>query len=564
VDHNSGSLEDSAEAPLARAFPFYLELDEQLCIASHGHRYRQLAPEMRLGDSIEKHFVLERPDAPFCTEVLVGRPDDAFILQLKAGTKLRLRGQFLSTKKQSAQCLSFLGVPWITSLPELEEHGLDLSDFPPHSAVGELLVLMQIKDSGYEEARKMASDLRDATRELALRNEALEKEIQERERLEEQLRQSQKMEALGQLAGGVAHDFNNILLAITGHASLGNESARSSEARQHFEKIISAAEQAGDLTRRLLTFGRRKMLTDRVVNVDKALGEAVSMLNRVMHENIDLNWECAPDAGAISVDSTAFQQVLMNLAINARDAMPNGGTLTLAAQRERVREARLLTSGELLPGDWVEVSVQDTGGGIDPEIAHRIFEPFFTTKSEHGGFGLGLATVWWVLEHSQGQLDLTSSSTGGTTFRIYLPSVRPEVASPEAGQTDEAPARSSARILLVEDNHDVRKLVERILSGAGYEVTPAEHADHALRLVEQCGHPFDMLLTDLVMPGMHGTELAEKMRQLEPGLPVIFMSGYDRRSVSGMDENGAPMTLLSKPFKPAALLDCIQRKLNSA
>ncbi|MED6335337.1 MAG: response regulator, partial [Planctomycetota bacterium] len=189
--------------------------------------------------------------------------------------------------------------------------------------------------------------------------------------------------------------------------------------------------------------------------------------------------------------------------------------------------------------------------------------PFFTTKSEHDGSGLGLATVWWVLERSQGHLDLTTSSSEGTIFRIYLPSVLSEIPSMEVEQKVDAPAHPSARILLVEDNHSVRQLVQRILSGAGYEVTPAEHAAHALRLVEESGDPFDMLLTDLVMPGMHGTELAEKLRQQEPGLPVIFMSGYDRRSATGLNENGTLGTMLSKPFKPAALLDCVQRELSS-
>jgi len=469
----------------------------------------------------------------------------------------------LPLEEGEERSLLFLGVPWITELSELKEHGLDLNDFPPHSAIGELLVLLQVKNSGYVETRQIARKLRRTTRELAARNELLEAEIEERERVEEQLRQSQKMEALGQLAGGVAHDFNNILLAITGHACLGAESESPEEVREHLDNIQTAARQAGDLTRRLLTFGRRKLLKDEAVRVEDALSEAREMLERIIPESISFGCECAPEVDCIRVDPTAFQQVLMNLAINARDAMPEGGELSIAARSSILVEPLVVSSGEVQPGVWVEVSVSDTGSGFEPEIAHRIFEPFFTTKAEHEGSGLGLATVWWVLERSRGHIDLSSGAEGGTVFRLYLP---PAAAVEKAEATVSAPSAagvSGARILLVEDNFAVRTLVQRVLARAGYEVTTAEEGEGALKLVQEGAGTHDLLLTDLVMPGMHGIELAQRARELLPGLRVIFMSGYDRRTVSGAEELSASTPLLTKPFQPAELLECVRKELES-
>jgi PAS domain S-box-containing protein len=375
------------------------------------------------------------------------------------------------------------------------------------------------------------------------------RDITERRKLEEQFLQSQKVQAIGQLAGGVAHDFNNILTAIIGHTELMLQRAPSTDPlRGNADEIQKAAHRAAGLTRQLLAFSRKQVLQPRIIDLNSAIAEMNKMLQRLLGENIKLVTKAHPDLGHVRADPSQMEQVLLNLAVNARDAMPKGGTLTI--QTENVG---LGVKSETGAGDYVMVSVNDTGVGMPPEVQARIFEPFFTTKELGKGTGLGLATCHGIIKQSGGHIGVFSQVGKGTTFKVLLPRVNEPLDLVETKQPA-APRSASGheRVLLVEDEPMLRELAVTVLKTFGYEVLTAENGALALEVVKDLnGMPLDLLITDVVMPEMGGRELAEKLQKMHPKTKVLFCSGYTEDSViSGAEAAGR---FLQKPYTMATL-----------
>jgi PAS domain S-box-containing protein len=379
-------------------------------------------------------------------------------------------------------------------------------------------------------------------------------EITERKRLEEQLLQSQKMEAVGQLAGGVAHDFNNILTAIVGYTDLlAAEFAPGDRHLEDLEEIRKAARRAAALTRQLLAFSRKQVLEPRVIDVNGIVQNLDKMLRSLISENIDLKTRLADDLGAARADPNQIEQVIMNLAINARDAMPEGGALTIETANATLDADYASRHVSVVPGDYVMLAVTDTGCGMDEDTKARIFEPFFTTKPPGRGTGLGLSTVYGIVKQSGGNIWLYSEPGKGTTFKVYLPSVEeaPEVVGKRAAPAGRSAGRET--ILVVEDDEQLRHLTHRALAAQGYTVLEADRGNTALDIARRHKGRIDLLLTDVVMPDTNGRKLAESLRATRPGLRVLFMSGYPDGAIlhNGMLEHG--VAYLSKPFTTEAM-----------
>ena len=376
--------------------------------------------------------------------------------------------------------------------------------------------------------------------------------IADYQRMEEQLRQSQKMEAVGRLAGGVAHDFNNLLTVIAGYAELLREDLGDPE-RPELAEIQNAVARAAELTRQLLTFSRKQVWQPQVLDLNTVVSRMEGMLRRLIGEDVTLVAALAGDLGKVKADPGQIEQVIMNLAVNARDAMPRGGKLiveTKAAQLETGQVASLPA------GRYVQLSVSDTGCGMSAETASRVFEPFFTTKEIGKGTGLGLSTALGVAEQSGGTLTVESKLGTGTVFRAYFP-VTAEQAGGQAGNRPaESKSAGTATILLVEDETPLRKLISQVLKSAGHAVLEAASGDEALALQAHHPEPIDLLLTDVIMPGMSGPELVAKLRSRRPRMAILFMSGYDNELVDKKSlENSA--SFLPKPFSPRTLLNRI-------
>ncbi len=393
--------------------------------------------------------------------------------------------------------------------------------------------------------------------------EAIAEDVTERKGLEEQLRQAQKMEAVGTLAGGVAHDFNNLLTVITGYTQiLMDQHARDSQSSHSIEQIFRAAERAAALTRQLLAFSRRQMLQPRVISLNRLVRNLEKMLHPLLGERIRIVVQTARDLGAVRADPGQVEHILMNLAVNARDAMPRGGTLTVETANEDMGVDFARKHAGASTGRYVVLSVADTGTGMDGHALAHLFEPFFTTKEPGKGTGLGLSMVYGIVKQSGGYITVDSEVGVGTRFKVYLPRVD-EVEESQA--TEAAPAArstGSGTILLVEDEDAVRSLVEAILTSDGYTVLVAESGDEAVRLCRTFGSAIDILLTDVVMPGISGPELAKSLVALRPALRVVYMSGYAGEYLDdeGVSADGA--VLLQKPFTAANLEEKIRQVLH--
>jgi nitrogen-specific signal transduction histidine kinase/ActR/RegA family two-component response regulator len=375
---------------------------------------------------------------------------------------------------------------------------------------------------------------------------------------EEKLLQAQRMESIGQLAGGVAHDFNNLLTAITGHSELLLvDLPEDSPLREDAVEIRSAADRAASLTKQLLAFSRKQVMRPEVVDVNERIGLIEKMLRRLIGEHIELRTRLGT-ADHVETDPAKFEQAIMNLAVNARDAMPNGGLLTIATETVVVDDR-----GDLAPGRYVRLVVSDTGTGMDAETVDRIFEPFFTTKDVGKGTGLGLSTVYGIVKQSGGSVTCYSEVDVGTTFKIYLPSADKQK-TVQAGEVSKRRIAGGAEtILLTEDQDNVRRLAATVLSRLGYTVLAAAGPEEALGIAERYDDPIDLLLTDVVMPGMNGPEVAERIRALRPETTVMFMSGYtddalERHGVTVTDRND-----LEKPFTPDVLAKVVRHHLDT-
>jgi PAS domain S-box-containing protein len=372
------------------------------------------------------------------------------------------------------------------------------------------------------------------------------------EELEERLRQAEKMQAVGQLAGGVAHDFNNLLTVIRGYEEIAARAVEDEpeRAREALAEIRRAADSAAQLTRQLLAFGRKQVLQPQVLEVNEVVRDYRSMLERTLGDNVTVAFILEPELGRVRADALQLGQVILNLAVNARDAMPGGGELTIETANVELGAGE--TDHDTPPGAYVQLRVHDTGAGIDPGTLPRLFEPFFTTKEQGSGTGLGLSTVFGIVKQSGGQIRVASERGAGSTFVISLPRVEDEL-EPVPAPAELTLPLGYGRVLVVEDNDVVRTLACEILVQHGYEVEADALPQAALERAASGGEPFDLLVTDVVMPGINGRELAEQLRETWPELRVLFTSGYtdDAMIASGMLAPGS--RFLQKPFTLHAL-----------
>jgi PAS domain S-box-containing protein len=393
-------------------------------------------------------------------------------------------------------------------------------------------------------------------RDITVRKRAEE----EREHLHAQLHQAMKMEAVGRLAGGVAHDFNNLLTVINGYSELLLQRlGENSPMRKDVEEILQAGNQAGALTRQLLVFSRKQVLQPKVIDLNMVVSKTGKMLRRLIGENIEFRTILAEGLGRVKADEGQVEQILLNLAINARDAMPGGGELTIETANVVLGETFAKDHPSLIPGPHVLLSVGDTGSGIPDEIRGHIFEPFFTTKGLGKGTGLGLATVYGIIQQSQGHLGFDTEAGKGTTFRIYLPRVDAE--SEALSTVPTAAPQGSETVLVVEDEDSVREIINRVLSGKGYRVLMASDGSEGLRVSAEYNGPIDLLLTDLVMPGMGGREFATRLEAGRAGMKVLFMSGYTEDVISHQGLLEAGLSFLQKPFTSGDLLRKVREVL---
>ncbi|MFO7460169.1 MAG: PAS domain S-box protein [Desulfatiglandales bacterium] len=372
---------------------------------------------------------------------------------------------------------------------------------------------------------------------------------EERLSLQEQLRQSQKVEAIGQLAGGIAHDFNNALTVILGNADMMlMDLNKENPLRGVVREIKKAGERASKLTQQLLAFGRKQILQPEVLNLNEVVLGMEKMLRRVIRENIELETNLAADIGPVEADPGQIEQVILNLAVNARDAMPTGGKLTIETKNVRLDKAYASGHVTMASGSYVMLAVSDTGTGMTKEVQQKIFEPFFTTKEKGKGTGLGLSTVYGIVRQSQGTVWVYSEPGKGTTFKVYLPRVKKGITSRKDVTGEIKIPSGSETILAVEDDGLVRDVASRFLSSGGYNVLVAENGDEALRICREHQGPIHLLLTDMVMPGLGGKEIAERAKELRPELKVLFMSGYTDHAIvrNGILEEG--IAFIQKPF----------------
>jgi PAS domain S-box-containing protein len=388
-------------------------------------------------------------------------------------------------------------------------------------------------------------------------------DITERKQLEEQFRQANKMEAIGCLAGGVAHDFNNLLTVIIGYSELALEFLRDDDPlREYVEQINAAGTRGAALTRQLLAFGRRQLLVPVVVDLNALLAEMERMLQRLIGEDVDLALQSSPRLWPVKVDPGQMEQVVMNLVINSRDAMPRGGKLTIETSNVELDDTYVEMHPQAHSGSHVRMSVSDTGTGMDAATRVRIFEPFFTTKAVNKGTGLGLATVYGIVAQSGGHIEVYSEPGLGTTFKIYIPRDSGTATQETPQKPPENSALGSETVLLVEDSDGVRSLARLALERSGYRVLEAGHPQHAIQILDDYGDAVHVLVTDVVMPGMSGRELAERLSPNWPGMRVLFVSGYTDDAVvrHGILEEGTPF--LQKPFTPDSLVQKVREVLD--
>jgi len=389
-------------------------------------------------------------------------------------------------------------------------------------------------------------------------------DVSQRKLLEEQFRQSQKMEAVGRLAGGVAHDFNNAIGVITGYSELLQlRLAPTDPLHKYADEIAKAGQRAASLTRQLLAFSRKQVIQPQVLDLNVIVGEMDKMLRRLIGEDIQITFSRSPRLAPIKADHGQIEQILMNLAVNARDAMPKGGKLFIHTENVVLDETYSRQHAYVKEGHYVMLSFSDTGGGMDKQTQAKIFEPFFTTKDPGKGTGLGLSTVYGIVKQNGGYIWVYSEVGKGATFRIYFPRAEGVEHGTEKEAVQPLPPRGTETVLLVEDEDPLRQLARTCLETGGYKVLSVPNAKAALELIEQTPDPIDLLLTDVIMPGMSGRELANIVTRLRPGIKVLFMSGYTNDLIAQYGVLEAGTLLLEKPFTLYSLLDKVDSALQT-
>lgn len=387
---------------------------------------------------------------------------------------------------------------------------------------------------------------------------------------EDQLRQAQKMEAVGRLSGGIAHDFNNLLTVMLGYSKLIVEGLNSSDGMKpeeiltDIEGIQKAAYRSVGLTRQLLAFSRNQVINPQTLKMNAIIADMEKMLKRLLDDRISLQVVSAPENPSVLVDQGQMEQVLLNLVVNARDAMTDGGTITVSVRFETLDESTRVTTGELTPGNWVVLKVRDTGHGIPEADQSRIFEPFYSTKSIGKGTGLGLATVYGIVRQLEGHIHVDSEVDSGTQFLVYLPESQEETHTPETESKVNVSLTGTETVLLVEDEEPVRDLVIRILVQHGYKVHSAQNAGEALLISERSEERIDILVSDVLMPHVTGITLAQRLMVVRPAMKVLLITGYaEELSNLKSDERKLGLPVLQKPFEPGELLQTIRQILDS-
>ena len=513
-------------ALLRRLFPFGFSVDAGGRLVAAGERWSTFAPQVALGASFDALFVPLRPLGVTGLAQLRAGLGEAVLLKLAGHPGFELRGQFLG----DGEALHFVGGPWLTNLGALSALGLELRDFPPHDPRGDLLVMLQAQETSLADMRALANSLRE--------------KIVAQTQLEAQLQQIQKMELVGRFAGGMAHNFNNILMAIQGYAELSLTRLDASDPVHGWvEQICAATEHAASLTHGLLTMSRQNRLKLESLDLARELREVEKLVSPLLGKRVQLDVTLAPALASVHADSSSLKQILMNLVLNARDAMPDGGRVSIAAG-----PVSAALHAQEAPQEVVEIAVTDSGVGMDERTKAKIFEPFFTTKEVGKGVGLGLSTVYGLVQQLGGTIAVESELGRGTTFRIRLP----HFAKPAPTPAPVGPQVAGARVLLVDDEQQVRKLLEALLRREGYAVATAANAEEALSRFAS-GEPFDLLLTDVLMPGLSGPELSERVDALHGVLPTLFISGHTDNARLRRGELPAHQRFLAKPFTPADL-----------
>ncbi len=419
------------------------------------------------------------------------------------------------------------------------------------------------KDGTLFEERVTISPVRDKTDRI-VSYIAVKQDISDLMHLEDQLRQSQKLEAIGQLAGGVAHDFNNLLTAINGYSSLALQKLEGNPTVQNYlEEIKKAGDRAANLTRQLLAFGRKQILQPMPINLNDVVADMNKMLRRLIGEDIQLSAKLTSDLKSVTADPGQIEQVLVNLVVNARDAMPQGGSLTIETANVELDRGYASTHVGVQPGAYVVLAVSDTGTGMDEEVLRHIFEPFFTTKEKGKGTGLGLSTVYGIVKQSGGSISAYSEPNRGTTFKVYLPALNSAPKISGAKPAEIAIPKGSETVLLVEDEEVVRGLASQILEQAGYRVLVAARGEEAIRLGSEHAKEIHLLLTDVVMPGAGGKEVATRLSSICPKIKVLFMSGYTDEAIVHHGILDSDVEFIQKPFTPAALAIKVREVLDS-
>jgi signal transduction histidine kinase len=544
---SGGNAKDSeSDAQLVgELFPFSISFDGAMRVTAVGARWATFAPTVRVGESFLDHFDIERPTEVRTCDDIRRHTADVFVMVLKSRPDFKLRGQFVARE----DTLKFVGGPWITRISDLPRFGLELSDFPPHDPRGDFLVLLQTQESTLADLKSLAARLR-AT------GAKMEAEMKLREQFEAQARQSQKLEAVARLAGGIAHDFNNILMAVQGYVALSlSRIPPGDPVRAWVEEIRKAGDRAADLTRQLLAYSRQQVLRPSALDLAREMREFEKLLRSLIGERIRLTVVCDEGLGFVWADGTAINQIVMNLSLNARDAMPGGGELEI-----RLRARSDMPNATVDADGFIELSVRDTGIGMDAATRARAFEPFFTTKEVGKGSGLGLAQVYGLVEQCHGAIEVESEPGRGSLFRVLLPRIKSvEPVAPALVQ--HAAGGRGEPLLLVEDEPLVRKLLEQLLSRAGYQVSSSGDPHDALAIAEREA-PFDAVVTDVVMAGMTGPEFAVKLEELRGRVPTIFMSGHTEDEFIRSGSLGTHQRYMPKPFSPADLLAKVRELLD--